>query len=231
MGFLGKIANLVWKDLVTEFRTKEMISSMFIFAFLVILIFAFAFTPTRETTREVFPGIIWLGFTFAGILGLNRSFSGEKDNDALLGLMLAPVDRTAIYFGKVISNLVFMGAMEIISLPLFFILFSFRLEGSLWLLLLVIMLGTLGFITVGTLLAALSANTRTSEILLPLIVFPIVIPVIIAAVKSTGILLMGMPPGEVQLIADFWRWIKLLAVFDVVFLVVPFVLFEYVLEV
>ncbi|WP_366923591.1 heme exporter protein CcmB [Metallumcola ferriviriculae] len=225
MGFFAKVGNIVWKDLVTEFRTKEMLSAMLIFSVLVIVIFAFAFTPTRDLTSKVFPGIIWVAFTFSGILGLNRSFLNEKQNETLLGLMLAPVDRTAIYFGKVISNLAMMLIMEIISLPLFFVLFDYRFSGSLLQLLLVIFLGTLGFIAVGTFLAALAANTRTSEILLPIILFPILVPVIIAAVESTGLILAG------HAFADFSGWVKLIGVYDVVFLVVPFILFDYVLEV
>ncbi len=225
MRFLTKVANIVWKDLVNEFRTKEMLSAMLIFAVLVIVIFAFAFTPTRELTTKIFPGIIWVAFTFSGILGLNRSFLNEKQNETLLGLMLTPVDRTAIYFGKVISNFIMMVMTEVISLPLFFVLFDFRLKGSLLQLVFVILLGTLGFIAVGTFLAALAANTRTSEILLPIILFPILVPVIIAAVESTGLILAQEP------FANFSGWVKLIGVYDVIFLVIPFILFDYVLEV
>lgn len=225
MRFLAKIANIVWKDLVAEFRTKEMISAMLIFSVLVIIVFAFAFDPVGETVRAVSPGIIWVAFTFSGILGLNRSFVNEKQNETLLGLMLAPVDRTAIFFGKVITNFILMVITEAISLPAFFVLFDFRMEGSLLQLLLVIFLGTLGFVSIGTFLAALSANVRTSEILLPIILFPVLVPVIIGAVESTAII---FNQGAFEQIVG---WVKLLAVYDVIFLVVPFILFDYVLEV
>ncbi|GAW93741.1 heme exporter protein CcmB [Calderihabitans maritimus] len=225
MKFVVQVGNLVWKDLTNEFRTKEMLSSMLIFSFLVIVIFAFAFNPAQATTREVFPGIIWVGFSFAGVLGLNRSFTTEKYNDCLMGLMLAPVDRTVIYFGKVITNFILMVIIEVISLPLFFVLFDYKPQGNPWLLIPIMFLGTLGFVAVGTFLAALSANTRASEILLPIILFPIIVPVIIAAVQSTAGALTGKEWSEIG------RWIKLLAVYDIVFLAVPFILFDYVLEV
>ncbi|MEW6663415.1 MAG: heme exporter protein CcmB [Bacillota bacterium] len=228
MGYWRKLGALVGKDIAVEFKTKEMLSSMFIFSFLVIVIFAFAFTPSRATTREVFPGILWIGFAFAGVLGLNRSFAGEKDNDCLLGLMLTPVDRTAIFLAKAASNLLFLVAVEAVSLPLFFVLFDYRLEGPLWLLLAVILLGTIGFIVIGTFLAALAANTRASEILLPLILFPVIMPVVIGAVKCTAIVLAGVPP---ELKGELVRWVQLLGVYNIIFLTVPLMLFDYVLEV
>lgn len=223
--FFKQIKALVWKDIASELRTKEMVSGMLIFSFLVIVIFSFAFDPTKETTKAVFPGVIWVGFSFAAILGLNRSFVAERTNDSLMGLMLAPADRSVIYFAKVISNFLFVTVMELVSLPIFFILFDYRMSGSILFLLLVIMLSTFGFIAVGTLLAALSANTRTSEILLPIILFPIVIPIIIMAVESTSLILGS--PGIIGLKS----WLSLIIAYDLIFLVVPFVLFDYVLEV
>jgi heme exporter protein B len=225
MNYFRQIRAIVWKDLVSEFRTKEMLSAMLIFSFLVIVIFAFAFDPARETTRAVFPGIIWVGISFAAILGLNRSFLAEKENDSLLGLMLAPCDRSVIYFAKVIGNLILVWLVILISMPLYFIFFNFQWTGSILTLVLIIFLSTLGFISVGTFLAALAANTRTSEILLPIIVFPIAVPVIIAAVESTGIVLGSVAYDGLT------SWLMLLILYDVVFLAVPFVLFDYVLEV
>lgn len=230
MRFAGKIANLVWKDLLMEFRAKNVLSSMFIFSFLVItvFVFAFAFTPDPDTVKVVFPGLLWLAFSFAGVLGLNRTFAAEKEERCLWGLMLAPVDRTAIYFGKAAGNLLFMGVVEVMSLPLFFVLFNVPAGGPPLALLGVLFLGTLGFVAVGTFLAGLAANTRAGEILLPLIILPIIVPVLIAAVKSTSIVLAGIPP---DMTAELWRWLRLMAVYDVIFLAVPFMLFEYVLEV
>lgn len=225
MTFFRQIKAIVWKDMTAEFRTKEMLSAMLIFSFLVIVIFAFAFDPTRETTRAVFPGLIWVGITFAAILGLNRSFLSEKENDCLMGLMLAPADRSAIYFSKVIGNLIFVLLVVLVSLPMYFIFFNFQFSGSALTLALIIFLSTLGFISVGTFLAALSANTRTSEILLPIIVFPIAVPVIIAAVESTAIVLGSVAYDGLA------SWLMLLVLYDVIFLVVPFMLFDFVLEV
>lgn len=214
------------KDLLLEWRSKQTISSMLIFAIMVVVVFTFAFQPTREITRAVFPGMIWVAFTFAGILGLNRAFLSEKQQDCLTGLILAPLDPTAIYFGKVLGTMFLMGMMELLALPLFFVFFDFRLQGSLVMLLLVIFLGTLGFATVGTLLSALAANARSSELLLPLILFPIIVPVLISSVKATGLVLAGTgEPGEIMM------WLRMLGVYDLVFIVVPFLLFEYVLEV
>ena len=229
MTYFKQIFALVQKDLLNELRTKEMLSAMFMFAFLTIVIFAFAFyEPSKEILRGAFPGIIWVGFTFAGILGLNRSFMAEKANDCLMGLLLAPMDRTVIYFGKLIANLVFMFFMELVSLPLFFILLDFKFKGSLLLFALVVVLGTIGYIAVGTFLAALSSNTRTSEILLPVIVFPIIIPVLLGAVKATAIILSS-PDANAML--AYWSWIKLLVVYDTIFIAVPFILFDNVMEV
>lgn len=224
MSFLSRVAAIAAKDLRAELRTKQMSSAMLIFAFLVIVIFAFAFDPTRQNLSYILPGVIWVAFFFAAMLGLNRSFVAEKVNDCLHGLMLAPVDRSAIYFGKVLANLAFTLVVEAVSLPVFFVLFNYTLEGS-WLLLgAVVVLATFGFIAVGTFLAALSANTRTSEILLPVILFPVAVPVVIGAVQATRGILAGAAGGE------YLPWFGVLGVYGVVFLAVPFLLFDYVLE-
>ena len=202
-----------------------MLSSMLIFAFLVIVIFSFAFDPTDETLKEVFPGIIWVAFIFAGILGLNRSFVAEKQNNSIHGLMLCPADRSAIYFGKVITNLVLMLIMEAISLPIFIILFDYSFSGSILKLILVILLGTFGFVAIGTFLAALTANTRTSEVLLPIILFPVIVPLVIGAVESTGAIFIGEEMSEIL------PWLKVLGIYDLIFITVPFMLFDFVLEV
>lgn len=224
MPFLAKVWAIAAKDLRAELRTKQMSSAMLIFAFLVIVIFAFAFDPTRRNLAFILPGIIWVAFFFAALLGLNRSFVSEKVDDCLHGLMLAPVDRSAIYFGKVLANLVFTLVVEAVSLPLFFVLFNYTLQGSWLLLLAVVFLATFGFIALGTFLSALSANTRTSEILLPVILFPVTVPVVIAAVQASRGILTGAE------VSSFLPWLGVLGVYGVVFLVVPFLLFDYVLE-
>lgn len=220
-----KVWAVYHKELLNEWHTKESITPMFIFAFLVIVIFAFSFPPLKETTRQVFPGIIWMGLFFACQLGLSRSFTAEKVNDCLLGLLLTPVDRTVIFFGKLLANLTFIFFIELVALPLFFVFFDYRLQGPLSLFLLILFLGTLGFASVGTFLAALTGNVRNSELLLPLVLFPLLVPVIIGAVKTTALVLSGALNGEL------FSWLKLLGVYDLVFLVIPFMLFDYVMEV
>lgn len=224
--FLRQGWHIFRKDLLLEWRSKQVISSMLIFSVLVVAIFAFAFPPSKALTEAVFPGMIWVAFTFAGMLGLNRAFISEKQQDCLMGLMLATSNSISIYIGKTTGVLFLMFFMEVISLPLFFIFFGYTIKGSIGLLILVIFLGTLGFATVGTLLGAVAANTKTSEILLPLILFPIIIPILIASVKATGLILVDS--SQVEQLAT---WIRLLIAYDVIFLVVPMMLFEYVLEV
>ncbi|MDA8210302.1 MAG: heme exporter protein CcmB [Clostridia bacterium] len=225
MTYFNQIGTLVWKDLTSELRTKEMLSSMLIFSFLTTVVFNFAFDPDTETIKRVFPGIIWVAFSFAGILGLNRSFLNEKSNDCIMGLMLCTPDKGIIYLGKMLSNLIFIYIMEAITLPILFVLFDYRLKGSLLFLLLVIILGTWGFIAIGTFLSALAVNTKNSEILLPIILFPLVIPLLIAAVQASGSILSGGSWPE-------WsNWFKILVGFDAIFTVVPWLMFDYLLEV
>ncbi len=225
MSFLSKVLALVEKDFRAEFRTKEMLSVMLIFALLVVVIFGFAFNPTSQVTRKIFPGILWVAFFFAGVLGLNHSFTRERYNQALHGLMIAPVDRSALYFSKVLSNMAFMLIVELVATPVFLVFFDYSPAGRLPGLVSVVLLATFGFVAVGTFLAALAANTRTSQILLPILLFPVVVPVVIAAVQLTAATLAGSST------ASFAAWLRVLVVYDIIFLVVPFLLFDYLLEV
>ncbi len=220
--YLAKVAAIVWKDVTAELRTKEIFTSMLVFAFLVVLIFNFAFELRQVDMDLVGPGILWVAFTFAGILGLNRSFVLEKDRGSLEGLMLAPVDRSAIYLGKLLGNLLFMLVMEAFALPLFAVLNNqpLLLPG----LVPVIFLGTLGFVAVGTLFAAMAVNTRTREVMLPILLLPMMVPVVIAAVKATEVVMAGEP------LSAAGDWLSLLVAFDVIFLAVCWLVFEYVVE-
>jgi heme exporter protein B len=224
MGYLRKIAAIVWKDIVAELRTKEMFSAMFVFAVLVIVIFNFAFDlrVSGERVRQVAPGALWVAFAFAGILGLNRAFVAEKDRGCLEGLLLAPMDHTAIYFGKMISTMLFMLVVEALMLPVFtaFLgvnLFDLRLA-------LIVLLGTLGFAGVGTILSAMTAQTRSREVLLPILLLPVAAPVLIAAVKATAAILDGLS------MADIGLWLQLLVAFDLIFPAVAFMTFDYVVK-
>jgi heme exporter protein B len=220
--FLKAVAAVVWKDLRAEFRSRELFSAMLVFSLLIILIFNFALELDIKTRQSVTAGVLWATFAFAGTLGLNRSMSIEKDRGCLDGLLLAPVDRSAIYFGKVISNLAFMLIVELIVLPVYSVLYTVNLfqPG----LLLVILLGSIGYAGVGTLLAAMSVQTRTRDILLPILLFPVVIPVLLAAVKASGGFLTGAEWAEILLP------INLLIAYDIIFIAVAFMVFDSVVE-
>jgi heme exporter protein B len=222
--YLNQIAAIVWKDFVTELKTRELLSAMFIFALLVILIFIFSINLSIVKASEVGPGILWVAFLFAGTIGLNRSFMLEKENGCLMGLMLVPADRTTIYFGKLISNLIFLSIMELFILPLFMIFFNIDLLSHLGPLLVVVFLGTLGFCALGTLLSSLSANLKTREIMLPILLYPLLIPIIIGAVRMTGQILDGME------LADMMKWVGLTASFDIIYIGVSIMTIDHILE-
>jgi heme exporter protein B len=222
--FIRAMGAVVWKDLSAELRSRELISAMLVFALLVILIFNFALDLDPATRREptITAGVLWVIFVFAGTLGLNRSMAVEKDRGCMDGLLLAPVDRSAIYFGKVLGNLVFMLMVEIIVLPIYSLLYNVNLFNPG--LLLVILLGSIGYVAVGTLLAAMAVQARTRDILLPILLFPVVLPVILAAVKASTGFLDGI---EMDLIRP---WLNLLIVYDIIFSAVAFMVFDYVVE-
>jgi len=224
MDTLRKIWLIVQKDLISELRSKEIFSSMFIFCIVVIVIFNFSFEIGRAKIEEIAPGILWVAFIFAGVLGLNRSFILEKEKDCLQGLMLCPFDRGLIYLGKVVGNLLFMFLVILITLPIFCVFFNLSIFSYLPALILVILLGALGFISVGTILSAMSVNTKMREVLLPILLFPVVVPVLIACVKSTGKIFAGKSVSEIS------GWLKLMLAFDIIYLIVSYLTFEYVLE-
>jgi len=220
--FLGSIWAIVWKDLAAELRSRELVSAMLVFALLVIIIFNFALELDARTRATVTSGVLWVTFAFAGTLGLSRSMAMEKDRGCLDGLLLAPVDRSAIYFGKSIGNLVFMLIVEIIVLPVYSILYNTNLfqPGLVG----VILLGSIGYVAVGTLLSSMAVETRTRDVLLPILLFPVVIPVLIASVKASTGFLQGLAMSEIS------PWINLLIVYDVVFTAVAFMVFDYIVE-
>lgn len=210
------------KDVLTEIRTREVLGSIVIFAVLVIVIFNFAFGGSEQAARLIAPGILWVTFAFAGILSLNRSFLMEKEEDCLEGLMTAPISREAIYLGKFAGNLFFMILVQAIVIPVFGILFN------LWLLnvefLTVTILATIGFAGVGTLFSAMSVNTRARELILPVLFFPVVTPVIIAAVNAASVILEG---GS---FSGILSWLGIIAAFDMIFLVASYLVFCFIIE-
>jgi heme exporter protein B len=223
MSYLRKVFAIVAKDVVAELRTREMFSSMFVFSLLVILIFNFTFDLRAENQRTLAPGVLWVAIAFAGMLGLSRSFIMEKDRGSMEGLLLTPVDRSAIFLGKMLGNVLFITAVEVIILPIFMVLFNLS-AGDLPLVIGVVLLGTIGFAGVGTLFSAMAIHTRAREVLLPVLLFPVVIPVMLAAVKLTAAILDRLPFADVQ------NWLSLLVAFDLIFMALAFMLFDYVVE-
>jgi heme exporter protein B len=222
MNFWRATAAIVWKDLRAELRTKDIFSSMFVFALLAVIIFNFAFELRVPDMKMVLPGIVWVAVTFAGTLGLNRAFTIEQDKGSLAGLLLAPVDRSAIYFGKLIGNLIFMLVVEAALLPLVMVFFNVSLFTPAHLI--VLLLGTYGFAAVGTLFSAIAVNTRAREVLLPVLLFPVLVPVLVAAVNMTGGLLDG------KVLADLTSGLQVTGFYDVLFTIVAYLTFEFVVE-
>ena len=218
---LAKVWSIVRKDLALERRSREMLSSMLIFGLIVILLFSFSFDLRVERVSQVAPGVLWVAITFSGMLGLARSFVLERDQGCLDGLLLCPVDRSLLYVGKMLSNLLFISLAEGFILPLCFALFNLAFRP---LLLPVVLLGTIGFSAVGTLVSAMTVHARAREVMLPILLFPIVMPALIAAVKLTGGVLDGQAWSEMR------NWLQLLVGFDVIFLVLSYLAFEYIVE-
>lgn len=219
-----KVVAILWKDLLSEFRTKEMILSMLVFSLMVAVIFNFAFPPGSEFIQEAASGIIWMTFIFASLLGMNRSFVYEVDKGCLQGLMLAPVDRTVIYISKLLVNLFFITLVEIVVLPLFSIFFHLDLFARPGPMAGIMFISTTGFAVVGTLFSAIAVNTKTREVMLPILHFPISIPIIMSAVQGTSAILQG---EEWPLI---WGWMKIILAFDVIFFIISLLTFEYIIE-
>jgi heme exporter protein B len=220
--YLKAIGAIVWKDLAAELRSRELIPAMLVFALLVILIFNFAIELEPTLRPIITPGVLWVTLAFAGTLGLNRSMAVEKDRGCLDGLLLTPVDRSAIYFGKVLSNLAFMLIVAVIVLPVYSVLYNINLFNPG--LLLVILLGSTGYVAVGTLLSGMAVQTRARDMLLPILLFPVIVPVLLSAVKASGGFLQALPMEKI------WPWINILIAYDVIFTAIAFMVFDFVVE-
>ncbi|MBL8090703.1 MAG: heme exporter protein CcmB [Anaerolineales bacterium] len=221
--FIKATLAIIHKDLAAEFRSRELLTAMLTFSVLVILIFNFALDLNIDVRQKVTAGVLWTTFAFAGTLGLNRSMAVEKDRGCMDGLLLAPVDRSAIFFGKAISNLAFMLIVEAIVLPLYAFFYNetriFKLE-----FIAVLLLGSIGYISVGTILSAMSVQTRTRELLLPILLFPIVVPVLIASVLASGAIINDMSLPQIM------TPLNLLIVYDIIFIAVSFMFFDFIVE-
>ncbi len=220
MIFLEQVIAILWKDVRYELRSKQMWTGMGLFALLVLVIFNFTFDLRVDNVAAIAPGALWVAFVFASLLGLGRTIAAEREIGSMDRLLLCPVDRKAIYLAKLLGNMLFIGVVEIVALPIFAALFNVPLfVGAL---LPIVLLSTLGIAAVGTLFSAMAAATRARELLLPILVFPLIVPIVIGAVRATGTLLapaVNEPP-----------WLGLIAAFDVIFLTVSMLTFEYVIE-
>lgn len=220
--YLAKVWALTRKDLQAELRAKEVFGTMATFSVLAVLIFGMAFDLRVPKPEMVAPGVLWVTVLFMGVLGLNRTFGAEVDRGSLAALLLAPVDRSAIYFGKLLANLLFTLATEVILLPVLLVLFDVPFFHPV--ILAALLLGTVGYVGVGTLFAALTANVRTRESLLPILLLPVMVPIFMAGLKLTTIVVDGRG------ITDLQRWLGILLAFDLIFIVLAFLLFDLIWE-
>ncbi len=215
---------LMGKEMRTEWRTREVLSAMGVFGTLVLLVFNFAFPPGTRDVQLLGPGILWVAFIFAGNLGLNRSMAQEKEEGCLQGLLLTPTDRGGLYMGKMLANLLFMCLLEVVIVAVFALFFNVSVWPFLGPFALVTLLGSIGFVAVGTLFAAIAVQTRFQEVLLPILLIPLVAPILIGAVKASSALMGGTG------LAGVTFWLKFLATFDAVFVIACFLGFEYVVQ-
>ena len=222
MTFFRKAWYIARKDILSELRTREMVSTMGAFSVLVILLFAFAFDLRVAKAGTVAPGALWVVVAFAGMLGLNRSLTSEIDRGSFDALLLTPIDRSAIFLGKSLGIIAFMFAIEAVILPLFVIFFNLPfLQPTI---IFIVALGTIGYGGIGTLLATMSSNTRLREVLLPVLLLPIAIPALLAAVKCTAGALDGRD------FAEWANWFGLLVSFDLVMLGASFLVYDFIVE-
>ncbi|UCG86778.1 MAG: heme exporter protein CcmB [Gemmatimonadota bacterium] len=212
------------KDMKIEWRTKTAFASAIVFAVLVLAVFYFARDPTAVGALDIAPGALWVTFTFAAMLGLNRAFLLESENRAMDGLLLAPIAPSAIFVGKFLGNLAFVGVVELVSLPLFILFYDLPIIRQLPALVGVIAMATIAFVAVGTLLSAMVVRTRFAELMLPILLLPFLIPPVVGAVQLTSRILSQRP------LSDLAGWLKLLASFDIIFVILCFFLFEATLE-
>jgi heme exporter protein B len=215
---------VLWKDLLTERRSKESVNALLFFSLLLLFLFQFALGPDRERLHAALPGLLWLGFILAGLLGLGRSFMTERDNDCWEGLRLTPGDKSAIYLGKFLGNFVMMSAVEVVLLALFGLFYDVELWPVMGPLAMVLPLGTVGLAGVGTLFAAMTAQVRARELLFPVLLLPAQVPLLLASVSVTQAVLLGQPLAEVA------HWLKLLATADLVYVVIGVLTFEFILD-
>lgn len=215
---------ILWKDLLIELRTKETVALLLLLGLLILVVLSFAFDPASPLREAAAPGVLWVAMIFAGTLGMNRSLLRERDNECLSGLLLAPLDRGTIYLAKTAANFLFMAGAQLVLLPLFVFFFNLPMVATVVGLAPVLLLGLLGFAAIGTLFAAISLRTRAREVMLPLLMLPLAAPLFIAGIQASTQILLGQPMAAIA------HWLRLIAAFDVAFLVIGWLAFEYVVE-
>jgi heme exporter protein B len=224
MSFWRVVKAVLARDVLAEWRQKDIFTTFVMFGLLTVVVFVFAFDPSSHERQDVVPGALWTAFFFAGILGLNRSAGRDSQDDFLHGLITSPADRGAMYFGKLIAHLVFMGVGELVILALSIVFFDLDGRHLTPEFFLILVLGTIGYLAVGTIFAVVGQKTRLREVMLPVLLLPVLMPVLLGAVEGTAIILT--PGGNEGL----WSWIQLLAAFDIMFVTAGFLLYGLVLE-
>lgn len=212
------------KDLAIEFRTRSAFLSAVVFALLGIVIFYFAWDATAVPAMDLAPGVLWVIFTFSGILGMHRSFGVEQPDRAIDGLLASPVARESIFLGKALAGLVFVAAVQVIAIPAVALFYSLPIGPIILPLAGIALLAAIGLVAVGTLFGAMVVNTRLAELLLPMLSLPFFVPIVIPAAQATAKLMSGRPVG------DAMSWLKLLLAFDIVFVVACTLAYPFTLE-
>jgi heme exporter protein B len=212
------------KDIRAELRSRTALLSAVVFAALVLVVFNFARDPTALSATDLAPSVLWVTFALAAMVALNRAFTIEREHGALDGLLLAPVPRGALFGGKLLANLAFVGTVEAVTLPLFVLFFNVDLGAALPGIVGVTVLATVGFVSVGTIFSAMAVRTRFAELMLPVLLLPFMVPPLVGAVQVTSRLLANRPLSEMM------GWIRLLALYDVVFVTLCTMIFPAVVE-
>lgn len=223
MSYFKVIAAIVKKDILMEMRTKQVINAALVFAVLFVVVFSFTMEIGSNMEQKLSGGIFWVSVAFAGILSFNKTIGSETDNGSFEALMLAPVDKSAVFFGKVISNMLFLLLVEVILIPLFLVFYNVFIISH-PLMAAVIILSTYAYSLIGTLFSIISVRTSSKEIMMPVLFLPFMVPVIIAAVLATNVFILG---GQIQF---SYNWIKLTAVFDIIFTAIIYGIFSLIIE-
>jgi heme exporter protein B len=224
MNFFRQSLTIAAKDLRSEFRTKETLNATISFSIVILLLFSFAFEPTEEEARVLSGGLLWLVFAFAGVLILNRGFARDLPNDCLDVLIASPISGPALFFGKTVANFTLLLAVEFICVPVFGIFYDVPWTLQFWPIVTVTVLATWGLCVVGTAFSAMTVNLRLRELMLPMLVYPLMMPSMLAAIKLTGVLVMGQPVS-----GDLFQWLKLLIGFDVIYTALALALVDIIL--